>query len=80
MNRFYSKEATFGPVCEVTAKVFDQTISTFANSGKKVLRVLEIGAGEQIFSGILSESYGQNLMIRRNWPSNSLSLSCAGKS
>ena len=60
MNRFYSRQATFGPICEVATKAFDQTISTFAKSGKKVLRVLEIGAGEHISPG---ESYGQNLIV-----------------
>lgn len=46
MNKFYGGDGFFGPICEVAAKVFDQTVTAFANSGKKVLRVLEVGAGK----------------------------------
>jgi len=45
LNKFYSGDGFFGPICEAAAKAFDQTITAFADSGKKVLRVLEVGAG-----------------------------------
>ncbi|KAF9650882.1 hypothetical protein BDM02DRAFT_3185038 [Thelephora ganbajun] len=52
LNKFYNRDGFFGPICEAAAKTFDQTITTFVNSGKKVLRVLEVGAG----TGLLTRS------------------------
>lgn len=46
LNKFYGKDGFFEPMCEAAAKTFDQTITAFADSGKKVLRVLEVGAGK----------------------------------
>jgi len=46
MNKFYSKDGVMGPSCEAATKIFEETITAFANSGKKVLRILEIGAGK----------------------------------
>lgn len=46
MNKFYGNGGFFEPMCEAAAKTFDQTITAFADSGKKVLRVLEVGAGK----------------------------------
>lgn len=46
MNRFYSKDGVFGPSCEAATKTFGETITAFANSGKRVLRILEVGAGK----------------------------------
>jgi len=51
LNRFYGEEGLFGPICEAAAETFDQTITAFANSGKKVLRVLEVGAGKYSLLG-----------------------------
>lgn len=48
LNKFYSGDGLFGPVCEAAADAFDRTITAFVESGKKVLRVLEIGAGKYI--------------------------------
>ena len=46
LSKFYSRDGFFGPICEAAAKTFDQTITAFVESGKKVLRVLEVGAGK----------------------------------
>ena len=49
LNKFYSSgDGLFGPICEAAANAFDRTITAFAESGKRVLRVLEIGAGKYI--------------------------------
>ena len=49
LNKFYSGDGFFGPICDAAAKTFDQTITAFSESGKKVLRVLEVGAGGSFF-------------------------------
>lgn len=51
LNKFYGEEGFFGPICEAATKSFDQTITAFAESGKKVLRVLEVGAGKRFSLG-----------------------------
>ena len=52
LNKFYGVDGFFGPICEAATKSFDQTITAFARSGKKVLRVLEVGAGKIIYLGL----------------------------
>jgi hypothetical protein len=49
LSKFYSGDGFLGPVCNAAAKTFDQTVTAFSDSGKKVLRVLEVGAGGSFF-------------------------------
>ena len=60
MNNFYSEDGFFGPICEAATRSFDQTITTFVESGKKVLRVLEIGAGKLFSLGFGSTGRAQS--------------------
>jgi len=52
LNKFYGVDGFFGPICEAATKSFEQIITAFAQSGKKVLRVLEVGAGKIICLGL----------------------------
>ncbi|KAF9653249.1 hypothetical protein BDM02DRAFT_3182788 [Thelephora ganbajun] len=51
LNRFYG-DFLFGEICSRAATAFGETITAFAASGKRVLRVLEVGAG----TGLLTRS------------------------
>ena len=42
--KFHTSHRFFGPVCEAAAETFHQTVTASADSGKKLLRVLEVGA------------------------------------
>lgn len=44
MTQFYG-DRLFGETCSRAASTFDETITALAVSGKRVLRVLEVGAG-----------------------------------
>lgn len=44
MTQFYGI-FLFGQICALAASTFDETITALAASGKRVLKVLEVGAG-----------------------------------
>jgi len=43
MQKFYTS-GYFGPICEQAVELFQKNISTIARHGKRVIRVLEVGA------------------------------------
>jgi hypothetical protein len=46
MSGYYSTEdGFFKPVCEQATQIFDDFISALYKQGKRVIRVLEVGAG-----------------------------------
>jgi hypothetical protein len=44
MLQFYGS-GRFGPICELAVEVFQKQISAIAQQGKRVIKVLEVGAG-----------------------------------
>ena len=46
MTRLYSGENFLGPVCEAAAHHFNGTLDALYAQGKRVVRVLEVGAGK----------------------------------
>jgi Methyltransferase domain len=56
MRRFY-KCGYFDPICELAVDVFQKTISAIAHHGKRVIRVLEVGAGMLQQSQVMSTSF-----------------------
>jgi hypothetical protein len=44
MQKFYSS-GWFAPICELAVEVFQKQISAIAQQGKRVIKVLEVGAG-----------------------------------
>jgi hypothetical protein len=44
MQNFYGS-GWFTPICELAVEVFQKQISAIARQGKRVIKVLEVGAG-----------------------------------
>lgn len=48
MTHFYTREGFAGRPLGYLAQAFDEILNNFSNHGKRALRILEIGAGENI--------------------------------
>lgn len=46
MSQFYSRNSLHDTTCKLAVQMFGDVITSFRREGKRMLRVLEVGAGE----------------------------------